>query len=68
MLRKLRTFLKSYRASGGAAVLVVLVLLLCATMLSLTMLFSGSSNLSDTLISSIPLEFAFERTHYFEQY
>lgn len=68
MLLKLRTFLKSYRAAGGASLLVVLVLLLCTSMLSLTSLFSGSSNLSDMLISSIPLEFAFERTHYFESY
>ena len=68
MLRKLKTFLKSYRAAGGASPLVVFVLLLCASMLSLTMLFSGSSNISDILLSSIPLEFAFKRIHYFEQY
>ena len=67
MLRKLRAFLKSYRAAGGASPLVVLVLLLCASMLSLTMLFSGSGNISDNLLSSIPLEFAFKRIHYFSQ-
>ena len=68
MLRKLRAFLKSYRAAGGASPLVVLLLLLCAAMLMLTALFSGSGSISDTLFSSIPLEFSFERIHYFEDY
>ena len=68
MLRKLKTFLKSYRAAGGASPLVVLLLLLCAAMLMLTALFSGSGSISDTLFSSIPLEFSFERIHYFEDY
>ena len=68
MLRTLSFFLRSYCVSGTAVVLVVFVFLLCSSMLALTMLFSGSDNISDTLLSVVPLEFTYKRIHYFEQY